>query len=51
MYGDSKRLHGVHISIVSDYDAWFTSKFWKRLHEAMGTKFNFNTAYYPQTDG
>ncbi|KAA0048090.1 hypothetical protein E6C27_scaffold385G001650 [Cucumis melo var. makuwa] len=33
------RLHGVPVSIVSDRDARFTSKFWKGLQAAMGTSF------------
>ncbi|KAA0055418.1 ty3-gypsy retrotransposon protein [Cucumis melo var. makuwa] len=33
------RLHGVPVSIVSDRDARFTSKFWKGLQTAMGTSY------------
>jgi hypothetical protein len=44
-------LHGVPISIVSDRDSRFTSKFWERLHGAMGTKLHFSMIYHPQFDG
>ena len=29
----------------------FTSRFWQKLQEAMGTILDFSTAFYPQTDG
>ena len=29
----------------------FTSAFWSRLHQALGTALKYSTAYHPQTDG
>ena len=29
----------------------YVSRFWKTLHESMGTKLQFSMAYHPQTDG
>ncbi|GKF25797.1 putative reverse transcriptase domain-containing protein, partial [Tanacetum coccineum] len=43
--------HGVPISIISDRDSRFTSRFWKTMHEALGTKLDMSMAYHPQTNG
>ncbi|WVZ59022.1 hypothetical protein U9M48_009232 [Paspalum notatum var. saurae] len=45
------RLHGVPSRIVSDRGTQFISKFWKSLHEALGTNLDFSSVYHPQTDG
>ena len=45
------RLHGVPLTIVSDRDSRFTSRFWRSLQEELGTKLCLSTAYHPQTDG
>ncbi|GJV45832.1 putative reverse transcriptase domain-containing protein [Tanacetum coccineum] len=43
--------HGVPISIISDRDSRFTSRFWQSMQEALGTRLDMSTAYHPQTDG
>ena len=45
------KLHGVPISIALDRDPRFTSRFWPKLHKALGTTLHFIIAFHPQTDG
>ncbi|GKF10339.1 reverse transcriptase domain-containing protein [Tanacetum coccineum] len=43
--------HGVPISIISDCDSHFTSRFWQSLHDALGTQLVMSTTYHLKTDG
>nr|GEV35133.1 retrotransposon protein, putative, Ty3-gypsy subclass [Tanacetum cinerariifolium] len=53
--------HGVPISIISDRDSSFTSRFWQSMQEALGTRLDMSTTlirsfatyqtYFPQIDG
>ncbi|KAJ9539506.1 LOW QUALITY PROTEIN: hypothetical protein OSB04_032239 [Centaurea solstitialis] len=43
--------HGVPVTIISDRDVRFTSRFWSKFHEDLGTKLQLSTAFHPQTDG
>ncbi|WMV09503.1 hypothetical protein MTR67_002888 [Solanum verrucosum] len=45
------RLHGVPLSIISDCGTQFTSKFWRKLHDELGTQLTFSTTFHPWTDG
>ena len=35
---------------MSDRDPSFTSRFWKSLQDALGTKLRMSSAYHPQTE-
>ncbi|GKE55044.1 putative reverse transcriptase domain-containing protein [Tanacetum coccineum] len=43
--------HGVPISIISDRDSHFTSRFWQSLQNALGTQLDMSTTYHLETDG
>src|SRR4051812_36282706 len=36
---------------MSDRGTQFTSRFWKKVQERLGTRLDFSTTYHPQTDG
>ncbi|GJT38020.1 putative reverse transcriptase domain-containing protein [Tanacetum coccineum] len=39
--------YGVPVSIISDRDGRFTSRFWQMLQKALGTRLDMSTAYHP----
>ncbi|GJT58869.1 reverse transcriptase domain-containing protein [Tanacetum coccineum] len=41
--------HGVPISIISDRDSHFTSRFCRSLQKALRMNLEMSTAYHPQT--
>ncbi|GJY16185.1 putative reverse transcriptase domain-containing protein [Tanacetum coccineum] len=43
--------HDVPISIISDRDSYFTSRFWQLLQNALGTQLDMSITYHPETDG
>ncbi|GKF40000.1 reverse transcriptase domain-containing protein, partial [Tanacetum coccineum] len=43
--------YGVPISIISDHESHFTSRFWQSLQSSLGTQLDMSTAYHPETDG
>jgi hypothetical protein len=45
------RHPGLPIDIVSDRDPRFTSAFWTRLFQLLGTRLRMSTAAHPKTDG
>ncbi|GJV99515.1 reverse transcriptase domain-containing protein [Tanacetum coccineum] len=42
--------HRVPISIISDRDSPFTSRFWQSLQKALGTQLDMSMTHHPETD-
>lgn len=42
------KLHGLPVTIISDRDPIFLSRFWSELLQKVGIKLNLTTAYHPQ---
>ena len=45
------KLHDISVSIVLDRDPRFTSQFWSKLQNSLGTTLHFSTTFHPHTDG
>lgn len=45
------RLHNIPANIILDHDIRFNSHFRRKLDKSLGTKLEFNSPYYLQTDG
>nr|GEX26807.1 hypothetical protein [Tanacetum cinerariifolium] len=43
--------HEVPVSIISNHDRYFTSRFWHSPHKALETRLDLSTTYHPKTDG
>ncbi|GJY18560.1 putative reverse transcriptase domain-containing protein [Tanacetum coccineum] len=43
--------HGVPVSIISDRDPRFASRFWRSLQKSLETNLDMSTAYHHETDG
>ncbi|WMV33471.1 hypothetical protein MTR67_026856 [Solanum verrucosum] len=46
---DIVRLHGVPLSIISNRGTQFTSKFWRKLHDELGTQLTFTKLLVAQS--
>ncbi|GJY87592.1 putative reverse transcriptase domain-containing protein [Tanacetum coccineum] len=43
--------HGVPMSIISNRDPRFASRFWRSLQKSLGTNLDMSTAYHHETNG
>jgi transposase InsO family protein len=49
-FAEIMRLHGLLSSVVSDYDATFTSTFWRELFLLSDIRLNMSMAFHPQSN-
>ncbi|MBW0483309.1 hypothetical protein O181_023024 [Austropuccinia psidii MF-1] len=49
--GSKENFNGFLVIADSERDPKFTSQFWTKLFDMLGTKLTFYTAYHPKTDG
>nr|GEU67896.1 hypothetical protein [Tanacetum cinerariifolium] len=42
--------NGMPVSIISNHDSYFTSRFWQSLQKALGTRLDLSKVYHPETD-
>ena len=42
--------HGISLSIMSDWGAQFTSRFWRSFQKGLGTTVKLSPAFHPQMD-
>ena len=45
------RIQGVPSVLLSDRDSKFTSVFWERLFELLGTKLTYSASYHHESNG
>ena len=44
-------IHGLPDTLITDRGSLFTSRFWSRLLQILGTSRSLSTAFHPRTDG
>ncbi len=51
MFEEVYRHYRLPKNIISDHGVLFTSTFWDRLHQLLGTQLKISSVYHSQTDG
>lgn len=45
------QLHGILISVISDWDPYSTFRYWVSFQESFGASLSFSMIFYSRTDG